>query len=442
MSNNNKEIEDVDAALESAGRELANDTAGYARSLIEKVDRPVTKIKANAFGLTVAWRDGIEVFVSPSGTYQVVGTELWMDEDEVAKRVVERLRNEKPAYESLCRQISDACAQISQGMRKKGVALLRELNKSQRVDSVSVDKQGLVLTLYGDTRRRVDAKVGVLGEVSVALDGVAVPAMGSGVTYSVKLVQHLLENKPLSSITNDSTLAATSQELGSLMKTVVSELGLLPEHGASAKPNELGWMLSFYCQTGRVEMLVCHDRSVLVKRNGKPALQAPDVSMAVIYLKELLAEEKKEKVLTRPHPPADPLTNLTREIQSHLNNDASHLISKLGLSPSDYSADICASGLTIVIHGRIKATVRCNGTVQVERYDQLVCQSQNVEMVLPFVKELIADDSPCKRKIQVEEEEEEEDEPPIKQKSPKLAIIEEAEAEEEPVAPTQLVNLE
>lgn len=367
MSNSNKEIEDVDAALESAGRDLANDIGGYARSLIEKVGQPVTKIKANPFGLTVAWRGGIEVFVSPSGSCQLVGTELWMDEDDVAQRVVARLDNKKPAYESLCRQISDACAQISQGMRKKGVALLRELSEKGRVDSVSVDKQGLVLTLYGDTRRRVDAKVGVLGEVSVALDGVAVPTMsGTGVTSSVNVVDLLLKDKPAPLPTNEFGVPViasdTNQQLGSVIK---ASTGL------------------------------------------------------------------------RPHPPADPLTNLTREIESHLNNDASHLIFKLGLDPSEYSVDISASGLAISIHGRIKATVRCDGTVQVERYDQLVCQAPDVKVALTVVKELITDDSPSKRKIiEVQQEE-----LVPNQKSPKLAIIEEEE-EEEPVAPTQLVNLE
>lgn len=228
---------------------------------------------------------------------------------------------------------------------------------------------------------------------------------------------------------------ATSRELGSLMKAVVSSIGLRPEHGASSKEIILGWMLSFDCQPGRVEMFVYQDHNVLVKLNGHKVLDAPGVSMAVIYLKELLAEEKKEKVLTRPHPPADPITDLTREIESHLNNDASHLIFKLGLQPSEYSADIAASGLTIVIHGRIKATVRCDGTVQVERYDQLVCQAPNVEVASTVVKELITDDSPSKRKI-VEVQQE----PIPNKKSPKLAIIE--EAEEEPVPPTQLVNLE
>lgn len=359
---NNKEIEDVDAALESAGRDLANDIGEYARSLIEKVDRPVTKIKANPFGLTLAWRDGIEVFVRPDGCCQVVGTELWMDEDDVAQRVNERLKNEKPAYESLCRQIDDACAQLSQQMRKKGVALLRELSEKQPVESVSVGRTGLVLTLYDDSKRRIDTKINALGEVSVALDGAAVPTMsGTGVTSSVNVVDLLLKDKPVPPPANEFGVPViasdTNQELGS----VVSSTGLR------------------------------------------------------LYL------------------PADPLTNLTREIGCHLNNDASHLIFKLGLSPSDYSANICASGLAISIHGRIKATVRCDGTVQVERYDQLVCQSQNVEMVLPFVKELIADDSPSKRKI-VEVQQD----PVPDKKSPKLAITE----EEEPVAPTQLVNLE
>lgn len=408
-----KEIKDVDAALESAGRELAQDMSRYSRSLIEKVDRPVAQINASAFGLTVVWRDGVAVFVSPSGSYQVVGTELWMDEDEVAKRVRERLDRKKPAYESLCRQISDACAQISQGMRKKGVALLSELSEIQRVDSVSVDKQGLVLTLYGDTRRRVDAKVGVLGEVSVALDGVAVPAMGSGVTSSVKLVQHLLENKPLSSITNDSTLAATSQELGSVMKTAVSELGLRPEHGASAKPNELGWMLSFYCQAGRIEMLLCHDRSVMVKHNGKPALQAPDVSMAVIYLKELLAEEKKT-------PSVD---DLALEIQSHLANDTGHLIRQLGLKPGEYSLEIDRSGLKVK-YRNVEAIVCCDGRVKVTVNGERIPDALDVKMAISNLEGLLA-----KRQI---EEVQEEEEP---KKSPKIE-------EEEPVPPTQLVNLE
>ena len=408
-----KEIKDVDAALESAGRELAQDMSRYSRSLIEKVDRPVAQINASAFGLTVVWRDGVAVFVSPSGSYQVVGTELWMDEDEVAKRVRERLDRKKPAYESLCRQISDACAQISQGMRKKGVALLSELSEIQRVDSVSVDKQGLVLTLYGDTRRRVDAKVGVLGEVSVALDGVAVPAMGSGVTSSVKLVQHLLENKPLSSITNDSTLAATSQELGSAMKTAVCELGLRPEHGASAKPNELGWMLSFYCQAGRIEMLVCHDRSVLVKCNGKPALQAPDVSMAVIYLKELLADEKKT-------PSVD---DLALEIQSHLANDTGHLIRQLGLKPGEYSLEIDRSGLKVK-YRNVEAIVCCDGRVKVTVNGERIPDALDVKMAISNLEQH------PKRQI---EEVQEEEEP---KKSPKII------AEEEPVPPTQLVNLE
>ncbi len=414
-----KEIKDVDAALESAGRELAQDMSRYSRSLIEKVDRPVAQINASAFGLTVVWRDGVAVFVSPSGSYQVVGTELWMDEDEVAKRVRERLDRKKPAYESLCRQISDACAQISQGMRKKGVALLSELSEIQRVDSVSVDKQGLVLTLYGDTRRRVDAKVGVLGEVSVALDGVAVPAMGSGVTSSVKLVQHLLENKPLSSITNDSTLAATSQELGSAMKTAVCELGLRPEHGASAKPNELGWMLSFYCQAGRIEMLVCHDRSVLVKRNGKPALQAPDVSMAVIYLKELLADEKKT-------PSVD---DLTLEIQSHLANDTGHLIRQLGLKPGEYSLEIDRSGLKVK-YRNVEAIVCCDGRVKVTVNGERIPDALDVKMAISNLEGL----SEQHPKRQIEEVEKEEEEP---KKSPKITV-----GEEEPVPPTQLVNLE
>jgi hypothetical protein len=433
-----KEIKDIDAALEASGMRLGHDTAGYARSLIEKVDRPVTKIQANCFGLTVAWRDGVEVFVNPSGSYQVVGTELWMDEDDVAKRVRERLDRKKPAYESLCRQINDACAQISQDMRKKGVALLRELGEKRPVESVSVDRQGLVLTLYDDAKRRIDVKVGILDQFSVALDGNAVPTTCFGVTSAVQVVDLLLKEKSQPPEINDferSHYDATPQELGSLMKTLVSEIGLRPDHGASSKQVDCGWMLSFGCQAGRVEMLVYYDRHVWVKINGQRALDAPDVSMAVIYLKELLAEEKKETALARPRPPSDPVTDLALEIECHLDNNTGHLISKLGLQPSDYSAEISTSGLTISIHGQVKATVRCDGTVQVERHGQLVCQAPNVEVASTVVKELITDDSPSKRKI-VEVQQE----PVQAKKSPKLAIIE--QEEEEPAVPTPLLNLE
>ena len=130
-----------------------------------------------------------------------------------------------------------------------------------------------------------------------------------------------------------------------------------------------------------------------------------------------------------------PITDLTLEIQSHMDNNTSHLISKLGLQPSDYSAEISTSGLTISIHGQVKATVRCDGTVQVERFDQLVCQAPNVEVASTVVKELITDDSPSKRKI-VEVQQE----PVQAKKSPKLAIIE--QEEEEPAVPTPLLNLE
>jgi hypothetical protein len=314
-----KEIKNIDAALEASGLRLGHDTAGYARSLIEKVDRPVTNIKASCFGLTVGWGGGVEVFVNPSGSCQVVGTELWMDEDEVARRVIERLDKKRPAYDSLCGQINDACAQLSQDMRKKGVALLRELDEKRPVESVSVDRQGLVLTLYDEAKRRIDVKVGILDQFSVALDGNAVPTTCFGVTSAVQVVDLLLKDKPL--------LPATG------------------EFGMSKR---------------------------------------------------------------------DPVTDLALEIECHLDNNTGHLIRQLGLQSGAYSVKIGASGLIVEI-GPVKATVRCDGTVQVERFDQLVCQAPDVKAALAFIQELMTESS-SKRKV--EEVVQEEEEPPAK-KSPK-----------------------
>lgn len=214
----------------------------------------------------------------------------------------------------------------------------------------------------------------------------------------------------------DAALESAGRELGSVMKTVVSELGLRPEHGASAKPNELGWMLSFYCQTGRVEMLICHDRSVLVKCSGQPALQAPDVSMAVIYLKELLAEEKKT-------PSVD---DLALDIQSHLANDTGHLIRRLGLKPGEYSLEIDRSGLKVK-YRNVEAIVCCDGRVKVTVNGERIPDALDVKMAISNLEGL----SEQHPKRQIEEVQEEEP-----KKSPKIIT------EEEPVPPTQLVNLE
>lgn len=208
-------------------------------------------------------------------------------------------------------------------------------------------------------------------------------------------------------------------ELGSVMKTVVSELGLRREHGASVNPNVLGWMLSFYCQTGRIEMLICHDRNVLVKRNGQPALQAPDVSMAVTYLKELLAEEKKT-------PSVD---DLTLEIQSHLTNDTGHLIRQLGLKSGEYSLDIVESGLNVSFDckaGHAEVTVCCNGRVIEEINGERSPYALDMNLSIPRLKHFLAE-NPKRQIEQVEEE--------TTKKSPKIET-------EEPVPPTQLVNLE
>lgn len=204
-------------------------------------------------------------------------------------------------------------------------------------------------------------------------------------------------------------------ELGSVMKTAVSELGLRREHGASAKQTDCGWMLSFYCQTGRVEMLICHDRSVMVKRNGQPALQAPDVSMAVIYLKELLAEEKKTASVDE----------LALEIQSHLANDTGHLIRQLGLKPGEYSLEIDRSGLKLK-YRNVEAIVCCDGRVKVTVNGERIPDALDVKMAISNLEGL----SEQHPKRQIEEVQEEEP-----KKSPKIE-------EEEPVPPTQLVNLE
>ena len=85
-----------------------------------------------------------------------------------------------------------------------------------------------------------------------------------------------------------------------------------------------------------------------------------------------------------------------------------------------------AGGHLVELAGEGPWSVRCDGTVQVERFDQLVCQAPDVKVALTFIQELMAD-SPSKRKI-----EEEEEESSIK-KSPKM---------EEQVSSTPPLNLE
>lgn len=192
-----KEIEYIDAALESAGQRLAQDITGLAQLIIDKVGRPPSAIERGAFGLKVIWKEGAIVDVKPDGVYQLRGTDLWMDEDEVAKRVIERLDHPKPTLVSFERQIKDVCDQMAQAMRKIGVALLKEFFETGQVEQVSGDREALILTLRDKGQRRLDVKINAHGQVAVVREGSKELDFTESMTTAVKMIHHLLEIRSL-----------------------------------------------------------------------------------------------------------------------------------------------------------------------------------------------------------------------------------------------------
>lgn len=153
-------------------------------------------------------------------------------------------------------------------------------------------------------------------------------------------------------------------------------------------------------------------------------------------------------------PPLDRPDQLASEIASHLSNDVSGLITKLGLKPVDYSAEIVQSGILLKFEGKvgqIEATVCCDGSLKVSVNGKTQGESPDVEFAVSYLKKLISGKGLNKFEPTSSDDEEtkaafkrrfeygvhghappDDDEEPVK--SPKI--------QEEEEEPTQLVKLD
>lgn len=118
-------------------------------------------------------------------------------------------------------------------------------------------------------------------------------------------------------------------------------------------------------------------------------LLTPSAATEAIVRQECLPSSPPASVL----PLQNESDQLASEIASHLSNDASGLVTKLGLKPVDYSAEIVQSGILLKFEGKvgqIGATVCCDGSLKISVNGKTQGESPDVEFAVSYLKKLIS----------------------------------------------------
>lgn len=226
----------------------------------------------------------------------------------MAKRVLKVLDKDKTECSQgfFDQQVYSECADVSQRMRKMGVALVHEFFGQREIASIAAGQEGLVLTLFDDTKKAVDLTVNALGEVSVRREGILLSGFETNATSIVKTVNKVFEErkeviaKPASVLPLQNKSDQLANEIASHLSNDVSgltaKLGLKPID-YSVEIVQSGLMLVFCDKRGRsISATVCCDGSLKVSIQGnKEEHESPDIGLAIPYLKKLLYGDQEEK---------------------------------------------------------------------------------------------------------------------------------------------------